>query len=111
MARKIEFIKKSEARIMMFLRDTKPTLKYGDMISQKLDIDYIYVMKLLRGMYAKGWIRTHMYDGLRFFNNTRYAPIEEAKQKLMDGQSKLKTNEENNKRQKQQEKDQGNKIQ
>ena len=92
MARTIEFIKKSEARIIMFLRTADKPMKRGSTISQKLEIDYIYMMKIFRDMFQKGWIKTHMYDKVIFFTLTEKAPIMAAEKRLLgEPQARLRT--------------------
>lgn len=49
-------IKKSEARILVYLYTVVKPLRYMTAISTKLDIDYGYVQQLLRGMVTKGWL-------------------------------------------------------
>lgn len=93
MARKLEFVKRSEARIMTFLRQVDSPLKNGYTISATLNIDYCYVMKLLRAMYTKGWIRNHEYEGRRYFNLTAEAPMYKADKVLTAAQQQLRENE------------------
>lgn len=87
--RKKEFIKKSEARIIIYLSNVGNDLKHGGAIADLLKIDYIYIMKLLRGMYEKGWIKSHVYQQRSYFEITEEAPIKEAKDKLTEAQLKL----------------------
>jgi hypothetical protein len=90
MARITEFIKKSEARILIFLRHAAPYMKNGKLMSKKLEIDYIYLMKLLRGMYDKGWVGTHLYNNVYYFKTTRHTPIKEAIARVSETQRTLK---------------------
>ncbi len=89
MARKIEFIKKSEARIIMYLLNAANHLKKGSAIGEKLDADYIYLMKLLNVMYKKGWVRTHIYNSTTYFDLTKDCPTFAARMRLIDEQVKL----------------------
>src|SRR3990167_8690465 len=88
--RKTEFIKKSEARVLIYLSQAENNLKHGGSISDKLKIDYIYLMKLFREMYQKGWVKVHQYNSRTYFDVTETAPLEEAKKKISEAQIKLK---------------------
>ena len=89
MARKKEFIKKSEARILIYLSSVANFRKCGSYIAKKLKIDYIYVMKLMEKMWEKGWIRTHKYDQVTYFDLTKVSPMKEAQKRLATPQLKL----------------------
>ncbi len=89
MARTIEFMKKSEARIIVYLLNADYWRKNGDLISAGLSIDYIYTMKLLKAMYDKGWVKTHIFNKRTFFNTTLSTPIKEAKKRLRTGKEQL----------------------
>ena len=86
MARKIEFMRRSEARIIVLLINVIKKLRNGRNISWILHMDYIYTMKILGQMYNKGWLKTHKFDGRTYFNLTILTPIKEAKKKLSEGQ-------------------------
>ncbi len=88
--RKKEYIKKSEARILRYLMQVNNHLKDGRAISNKLKIDYIYVMKLLRAMYNKGWVKVHKFNEITFFEVTLSAPTEKTKEILTQAQTKIK---------------------
>ena len=87
--RKKEFMKKSEARIIIYLSKVANHVKHGGAMSDTLKIDYIYVMKLLRGMYEKGWVKVHQYQDQSYFEITADAPLAKAKEILTDTQSKI----------------------
>lgn len=87
--RKKEFMKKSEARIIIYLNNVTNQYKTGRYISERLQIDYIYIMKLLRGMYDKGWSKVHQYQERSYFENTNDCPIKEAKDTLNNVQHKI----------------------
>lgn len=89
MARKKEFIKKSEARILIYLTNAEKSRRNGKDMSKKLEVDYIYIMKLLQGMYDKGWIGTHWYNGTTYFHLTAVTPIKMAEKKIAEPQVKL----------------------
>lgn len=56
MANKQE-MKVSEARIIIYLSQTKITEHYVGCISLKLNIDYGYTLRILAGMCLKEWLR------------------------------------------------------
>ena len=90
MVRKIEFMRRSEARIIVFLMNADVTLRNGKNMAKLLDTDYIYLMKIMEQMYVKGWVQTHRYAGTTFFKITLLTPIKEAKAKLAEAQTMLK---------------------
>ena len=87
--RKKEFMKKSEARIIIYLSNVGNASKSGGRMAETMKIDYIYIMKLLREMYQKGWIKMHDYNQTTYFELTDNAPKEEANKELSDEQSKI----------------------
>ena len=89
MARTLEFLKKSEARIIIYLANCGNEMKCGRRMSEKLKIDYIYIMKLLDVMYNKGWLTIHKYNNSSYFELTRTAPKEMAIEIMTNPQSKL----------------------
>ena len=91
MSRKVEFIKKSEARILIYLENAANHRKNGTVIGEALDIDYIYLMKLLKKMYSKEWIKTHLYNKVTYFDLTEHSPMKYAKERLIgEPQAKLR---------------------
>ncbi len=87
--RKKEFLKKSEARIIIYLNGCANFAKSGSRISETLKMDYIYLMKLLREMYNRGWLKSHQYQQRSYYEITEHAPVEKAKEILTDTQIKL----------------------
>ena len=85
MVRTVEFLKRSEARIIIYLLHVPHWRKHGGFISDALHIDYIYTMKILKDMFDKGWVTLHRFDGRRFFNVTLRTPTAEAKKKIAKG--------------------------
>ena len=85
-------MRRSEARIIVFLLSAFKTIRDGGNIGRMLCIDYIYTMKILGQMYNKGWVKIHKHDGRSYFNLTILTPIKEAKEKLLKGneQTRLK---------------------
>ncbi len=82
-------MKRSEARILVYLNSCDNFAKTGNRTSDTLKIDYIYMMKLLRGMYNRGWIKSHRYQERNYFEVTKHAPMEKAKEIITDSQSKI----------------------
>ncbi len=82
MARKVEFIKKSEARILVYIKTAEKPYRNGVDMSVKLEIDYSYIMRLLQKMWAKGWVDSHIYNSTNFFGLTLAAPMQAAKYRL-----------------------------
>ena len=56
MAKKQE-ITMTESRIILFLKSADKILCYAQHMSTKLGIDYAYLLRALRGMCSKGWLR------------------------------------------------------
>ena len=77
-------IKKSEARILIYLSQVDDPLRYAQKICWKLQIEYNYVRQLLGGMYEKGWVEFYRRHGKVFYKITPEAPLNEAKE-LMGG--------------------------
>ena len=91
MARTIETLRKSEARIITYLITAVPPLRHGKEIAACLNIDYTYVMKICEQMFNKGWLTIHKYKQISYFNITIRAPMAEVKKKLVEPQTILKT--------------------
>ena len=72
-------VKESEAKILIYLSVVHPTRRYVTAIANKLLIDYSYIMRILQGMTAKGWLRKHQYRRKMFYSITEFAPLETAK--------------------------------
>jgi DNA-binding MarR family transcriptional regulator len=49
-------IKRSECRILVYLANVPPYNRYMTMLAVKLDMDYAYLCRIIRGMEADGWI-------------------------------------------------------
>ena len=96
MARKIEYIKRQEARIITYLMTAIKPLRKGKAISSTLNIDYVYTMKLMERMYQKGWIKTYIYDRTTYFSITLHTPTEEVKKVMSKGQEQMMLNGNNN---------------
>ena len=88
--RTIEFMKHNEARIIVYLLNASLWLRSGRRASQILHIDYVYVMKLLGQMFEKGWLTTHKMNQVTYYRTTMRTPIKEAKDRLLQKQTRLK---------------------
>ena len=82
MARKVEFIRKSEARILVYLATADRPERHGSAMCRTLNIDYAYLMKVLQQMWVKGWVGVNIYNGTRFFGRTLATPMKAAKYRL-----------------------------
>ena len=89
MGRIIEFMKESEARIILFVLQADAQFKTASFMSVKLRIDYTYLMRLLNQMYDKGWISTRVHQKITYFDVVPTAPIKEAKERLSPAQQEL----------------------
>ena len=89
MGRHIEYIKVTEAKILIFLQNTDKHMRCGKRISLKLGTDYIYVMNLLNLMWDKGWVTNHMHHGTMYFEIAEAAPMQCARERLMEKQMRL----------------------
>lgn len=50
-------MKKSEARILVFLSQTPREKHYARKMSQRLDMDYNYMLNILASMTSKEWLQ------------------------------------------------------
>ena len=51
-----QVLKASEARILIYLSKVKVQKRFVKAISNKLDIDYSYLLNILGKMLTKGWV-------------------------------------------------------
>lgn len=51
-----KIIKESEARVLIFLNQVHETQRYLMYMSAKLEVDYGYLNKIVKGLEFKGWI-------------------------------------------------------
>lgn len=72
-------IKQSEARILVYLSVVDKTRKHVTAISNKLEIDYSYCMRVLQAMVSKKWLVKHQYKRHMVYYLTSEAPLELAK--------------------------------
>ena len=76
-------MKKSEAKMLIYLQNVTPRLKSPTMISAKLNLDYCYLVRILRVMEAKGWVRGCKSATKTFYNLTSSSPVEKAKELML----------------------------
>lgn len=72
-------IKESEARVLVYLSVVDKTRTYVSAMSAKLNYDESYLMRILRGMTLKGWLTKHQFKRHVFYQLTKTAPLELAK--------------------------------
>ena len=72
-------IKGSEARIMIYLSVVHPTRKYPSAIANALEMDYGYLLHVLKPMVSKGWLLKQQNRRQVFYTLTKNAPLESAK--------------------------------
>ena len=91
-------LKRSEARILVYLAVSKDSNCYPQTIAGKLDMDYNYLLHILQSMVCKGWIRRRPKSGwnncLRsYYHISRLkAPLNKAKKLLASGKHDKKKN-------------------
>jgi len=73
-----QFMKMSEAKILLYLDNVSPNLRYAAAISTKLGIDYKYCIQMLKAMAYKKWLDIHRFGGRTFYKTNKQTPIQEA---------------------------------
>ena len=81
---KVTHMRKSEAKILMFLSVAKSPLHYTTAIAAKLSMDYSYCLHILASMHLKGWIIKDQRNNKRYYFNTDKAPLDKAKEIMMN---------------------------
>ena len=71
-------MKLSEARIIIYLDNTRRDIRYAAQIALKLDIDDSNVNKVLKKMAAKEWVKLSLEDGKNIYTITSKCPIQGA---------------------------------
>jgi len=61
-------MKKSEARILIYLAQVNAPQRNIATVSRKLDIDYTYCLRILKLMKEKGWVREHKLETKTFYD-------------------------------------------
>ena len=76
-------MKKSEARILIWLSQVQPPKRYVTNIANNLDIGYNYVLKALSRMKHKKWLRKERLQTRMFYTLTELgkAQLDEARRK------------------------------
>ena len=67
-------VKKSEERILRYLRLVDTQRRYVALIAQKLDVDYAYLIRILNSMQEKGWITKTKHQCKTYCTVTEQAP-------------------------------------
>ena len=75
-------MKKSEAKIIVYLSQVQQDLKYARPISAKLKMDYNYLLNILFGMKSQGLILPVKTGRKVIYILTKKANVEEAKKLL-----------------------------
>ena len=78
-------MKRSEARILVFLETASKPHRYLRQISAKLQIDYAYVLQIVEQMVEKGWAIKMPESNKIYIANSPDAPTDEAKEILLNG--------------------------
>lgn len=76
-------IKKSEAKVLTFLRNADKDRRYTRMMSIKLHMDYGFITGILSEMKEKGWISGKLISGKKFYHTLEAAPSVEEVTEVM----------------------------
>ena len=80
------FMKKSEARIILYINSVPIQKSYAALISIVLKSDYAYILRILSGMQRKGWLTKVSSPNVSFYYKiTTESTIDEAKNLLVGG--------------------------
>lgn len=72
-------VKRSEARILIFLDNAENHLKYAGFMAHKLQMEYNFLLLRLREMRFKAWISRRRSNNKVFYTVTTLAPLKLAK--------------------------------
>ena len=75
-------MKKSEARIIMYLHTVKPENKFIRKMCSKLNMDYAYTLEILNLMLEKRWIYKIKNHNKSMLELNGIAPVKQAIEKL-----------------------------
>ena len=75
-------IKTSEARILVFLSNVSAPIRYASQISFKLNIEYGYLIRILKGMVHNQWITPIRRANKIFYEVNSSAPLKLANELL-----------------------------
>tara|TARA_R100000656_G_C3943283_1_gene127071 strand:+ start:340 stop:609 length:270 start_codon:yes stop_codon:yes gene_type:complete len=73
-----QFIKKTEAKILVYLNNVDRVFKNATFMAHKLDMEYNFLLIRLRGMKLKGWVMRIKSQNKVFWNITTIAPLQKA---------------------------------
>ena len=79
-------MRKSVARIIIFLANTNPRFNYRAYMASKLRMDYSYLGSMLNIMEVDLQVTKRRVRGRVFYTLTKQAPLKEAKERLMEEQ-------------------------
>ncbi len=77
-------MKKSEARVLYMISVLPKHLRYSEHLSMKLDLDYVYLTRIVKKMIYKEWLNIHSYGHKKFLIITENAPIKEANKMMSE---------------------------
>lgn len=73
-------VKMSEARILIYLSNVTSPNKYASPMGYKLQIEYGYLIRILKGMVTNGWLIPIRRANKIFYEISTSAPLVIAKQ-------------------------------
>ena len=71
-------VKKSEAKILIYLNNVDRKFKSAMFMSHKLQVEYNFLLIRLRQMALKGWVMRIPVNNKVYWNVTTIAPLEKA---------------------------------
>jgi len=83
-------MKSSEARILIYIENAAGQFCYAALISSKLDIDYAYVIQILKKMEYKKWLKASRDFRRVYYSTTATTPTTEAIERLKANQTQLR---------------------
>jgi|TARA_Y100000296_G_scaffold75133_1_gene94458 DNA-binding MarR family transcriptional regulator len=75
-------MKPSEAKLIIFMRNADKRFCYAWHMANKLELEYSYVAKILKGMEMKGWVKKFKRESKIFYSTTFKTPNKQAKEVL-----------------------------
>jgi len=77
-------LKINEARVLIFLEHSDGNLCFAGCMSGKMNMDYTYLVRTLRGMWDKKWIKktVRVWGNKHYYELNKSAPLKEAKKLL-----------------------------
>jgi hypothetical protein len=83
-----QIVKRSEARLLVFLENAEIRFKYAAFMAHKLQTEYNFILLRLREMRMKGWIQRRRSNNKVYYTVTTIAPMKTARQVLHNGQDR-----------------------